>query len=69
MILTELLVQLHTNVAICMQLRSELLSLPCILRQKYIIPSEQPKKYNAWSCQNLCDALTFLLDKIYTIWH
>ena len=23
---------------------------------------EKPKKYHAWSCQNLCDALTFLLD-------
>ena len=26
--------------------------------------SEKPKKYNAWSCQNVCDALTFLLDNI-----
>ena len=23
---------------------------------------EKPKKYHAWSCQNVCDALTFLLD-------
>ena len=23
------------------------------------------KKYHAWSCQNVCDALTFLLDNIY----
>ena len=22
--------------------------------------SEKPKKYHAWSCQNVCDALTFL---------
>ena len=27
--------------------------------------SEKPKKYHAWSCQNVCDALTFLLDNIY----
>ena len=27
--------------------------------------SEKPKKYNAWSCQNVCDALTFLLDNIF----
>ena len=27
--------------------------------------SEQPKKYNAWSYQNLCDALTFLLGKSF----
>ena len=30
-----------------------------------IFTSEQPKKYHAWSCQNVCDALTFLLDNIY----
>ena len=24
--------------------------------------SEKPKQYHAWSCQNVCDALTFLLD-------
>ena len=27
--------------------------------------SDKPKKYNAWSCQNVCDALTFLLDNIF----
>ena len=26
--------------------------------------SEKPKKYHAWSCQNVCDALTFSLDNI-----
>ena len=26
--------------------------------------SEKPKKYHPWSCQNVCDALTFLLDTI-----
>ena len=26
--------------------------------------SEKPKKYHAWSCQNVCDALNFLLDNI-----
>ena len=25
----------------------------------------KPKKYNAWSCQNVCDALIFLLDNIF----
>ena len=24
-----------------------------------------PKNYHAWSCQNVCDALTFLLDNIF----
>ena len=27
--------------------------------------SSEPKKYHAWSCQNVCDALTFLLDSIF----
>ena len=27
--------------------------------------SENPKKYHEWSCQNVCDALTFLLDNIF----
>ena len=27
--------------------------------------SENPKKYHAWSCQNVCVALTFLLDNIF----
>ena len=27
--------------------------------------SEKPKKYHAWSCQNVCDALIFLLDNIF----
>ena len=27
--------------------------------------TEKPKKYHAWSCQNVCDALTFLLDNIF----
>ena len=26
---------------------------------------EKPKKYHAWSCQNVCDALTFLFDNIF----
>ena len=27
--------------------------------------SEKPKRYHAWSCQNVCDALTFLLGNIF----
>ena len=30
-----------------------------------LFTSEKPKKYHAWSCQNVCDALTFLLDNIF----
>ena len=28
----------------------------------HFFTSENPKNYHAWSCQNVCDALTFLLD-------
>ena len=27
--------------------------------------SEKTKKYHAWSCQNICGALTFLMDNIF----
>ena len=27
--------------------------------------SEQPKRYKLWSCQNMCDALHYLLDNIF----
>ena len=27
--------------------------------------SKKPTKYHAWSCQNVCDALTFQLDNIF----
>ena len=27
--------------------------------------SENPKNYHAWPCQNVCDALTFLLENIF----
>ena len=30
-----------------------------------IFTSEKPKKYHAWSCQNVSDALSFLLDNIF----
>ena len=32
---------------------------------EFFFTSENPKKYHAWSCQNVCDALTFLLDNIF----
>ena len=34
-------------------------------KQKCIFTLEKPKKYHAWSCQNVCDALSFLLDNIF----
>ena len=42
-----------------------LLTLHCNDRTR--LTSEKSKKYHAWSCQNVCDALIFLLDNI-SIW-
>ena len=39
-------------------------NLACSDRNAFFT-SEKPKKYHAWSCQNVCDALTFLLDNIF----
>ena len=39
--------------------------LACNNRNAFFFTSENPKKYHAWSCQNVCDALTFLLDNIF----
>ena len=40
------------------------LYVPCNDRNAFFT-SENPKKYHSWSCQNVCDALTFLLDNIF----
>ena len=31
----------------------------------HFLPRKKQKIYHAWSCQNVCDALTFLLDNIF----
>ena len=36
-----------------------------VMTEMHFFASEKPKKYHAWSCQNVCDALTFLLDNIF----
>ena len=33
--------------------------------RKAFFTSEKPKKYHAWSFQNICDVLTFLLDNTF----
>ena len=38
--------------------------LACNVRNAFFT-SENPKKYHAWSCQNVCDALIFSLDIIF----
>ena len=35
-----------------------------VITEMHFFTSEKPK-YHAWSCQNVCDALTFLLDNIF----
>ena len=42
--------------------------IACNARNVFLT-SEHLKKYNAWSCQNVCDALTFFWTKFYTICH
>ena len=34
-------------------------------QQKYIFYFRKTRNNHAWSCQNVCDALTFLLDNIF----
>ena len=31
----------------------------------HLFLQKKTKKYHAWSCENVCDALTFLLDNIF----
>ena len=35
------------------------------MTEMHILLQKTLKKYHAWSCQNVCDALTFLLDNIF----
>ena len=42
-----------------------LLTLHVTTETHFFFTSEKPKKYHAWSCQNVCDAPTFLLDNIF----
>ena len=36
-----------------------------VLAEMHFLLQKKPKKYHAWSCQNVCDALSFLLDNIF----
>ena len=36
-----------------------------VMTEMHFLLQKTLKKYHAWSCQNLCDALTFLLDNIF----
>ena len=32
------------------------------MTEMYLFTSEKPREYEAWSCHNVCEALTFFLD-------
>ena len=36
-----------------------------VMTEMHFYFGKKPKKHHAWSCQNVCDALTFLLDNIF----
>ena len=36
-----------------------------VMTEMYFLLQKKPKIYHAWSCQNVCDALTVLLNKIF----
>ena len=36
-----------------------------VMTEMHFLLQKNLKKYHAWSCQNVCDALTFLLDNIF----
>ena len=35
------------------------------MRNAHSFTSEQPKRFNLWSCQKVCDALLYLFDNIF----
>ena len=41
------------------------LYLACIDKKTFFTSADHYKGYQHWSCQNVCDALSFLLDNIY----
>ena len=41
--------------------------IACNVRQAFFT-SEDTKRYKLWSCQNVCEALIYLLDNIYFIY-
>ena len=41
------------------------LYLACNDKKAFFTPADHYRGYHIWSCQNVCDALSFLLDNIY----
>ena len=36
-----------------------------MIRKHFFTSTDHCREYHLWSCQNVCDALSFLLDNIY----
>ena len=70
--LLYLIIQLKINLLILLKEPSRenaLLTLHVMTEMPFLL-QKNLKKYHACSCQNVCDALTFLLDNIFIlIWH
>ena len=45
--------------------REEALLTLHVMTEMHFLLQKNLKKYHVWSCQNVCDALTFLLDNIF----
>ena len=45
--------------------REDSLILACIEQCAFFTSEQQPKRFNLWSCQKVCDALHYLLDNIF----
>ena len=41
------------------------LYLACNYKKAFVTSADHYRGYHLWSCQNVCDALSFLLDNIY----
>ena len=67
--LLHLIIQLKINLLIWLKEPSRekaLLALHVTTEMHFFTSGKKTKKkYHAWSCQNVCDALTFLLDNIF----
>ena len=65
--LLYLIIQLKINVLILLKepSREKALLTLHVTTEMHFYFRKKSKKYHAWSCQNVCDALTFLLNNIF----
>ena len=47
-----------------LRIEKTLLTLHVTTEKHFLLQKKNQQKYHAWSCQNVCEALTFLLDNI-----